>query len=111
VRGPLIALACVAAAILYAWLDRDTGIRNWLELRAEVAAVEQRIAELRAEIDTLEAEIASFEETTPFAVERAIREELDWVRPGEILVRMRRSRELGARFLDEPTPGEDVEAE
>lgn len=86
-RGLLAAPLCILIALAYAWLDGDQGIRTWLALRADVARAEARIAALREEVAELEAEIAAFGES-PFALERAIREELDWVRPGEVLVRM-----------------------
>lgn len=86
-RGLWIAPACVAAAIVYAWFDRGSGIQTWFELRDNVRRAEAHVHSLRQEIARLEREIESFERS-PFAVERAIREELDWVRPGEVLVRM-----------------------
>lgn len=86
-RGLWIAVAWVAAAVLVAWLDGESGIRTARALRGEVREAEARLERLRAEVRALEEEVASFD-GSPFALERAIREELDWVRPGEVLVRM-----------------------
>lgn len=95
-RGLLAAIVCVTVASLYAWIDPNAGISTWLELRGELRAAEARIASLRLDIETLQAEISALD-AGPFALERAIREELDWVRPGEILVRMRRASQLGTQ--------------
>jgi cell division protein FtsB len=89
VRSLLLALALVAAAAAYAWLDPDDGVATWLELRADVARARARVAELEAGNAALAAETDALR-SDPFAQERAVREVLRWTRPGEVLVRVPR---------------------
>ena len=85
-RPILIALALVAAVLAYAWLVPESGFPTWLRLRDEVAQAERRIHALERQNHALRDEVAALH-IDPFAQERAVREELGWVRPGEILVR------------------------
>lgn len=80
--------ALVGAALLAAWLDADSGIRAYLRLRDDVGAGEAHLQALRSEIGVLEAEQAALEKHGSFAQERAIREDLEWARPGETVVRL-----------------------
>jgi cell division protein FtsB len=86
-RPALLAFALIAAAISYAWLLPESGFPTWLRLREEVADAEQRIHALRRQNEVLREEVAALQRD-PFAQERAVREDLGWVRPGEILVRV-----------------------
>lgn len=83
----LLIPALVAAALLAAWLDADSGIRAYLRLRDDVGATESRLQALRAAIGALESEADALGKSD-FAVERAIREELEWAKPGETVVRL-----------------------
>jgi cell division protein FtsB len=85
-RSILLALALVAAVVSYAWLLPESGFPTWLRLRDEVAQAEQRIRLLERQNHALREEVAALARES-FAQERAVREELGWVRPGEILVR------------------------
>ena len=85
-RPVLIALALVFAAVGYAWLVPESGFPTWLRLRHEVAQAEVRIRTLERQNTVLRDEVAALR-TDPFAQERAVREGLGWVRPGETLVR------------------------
>ena len=67
-------------------LDQKSGLPAWLRLQDELAASQARIAALSARAETLRSEIAALEKD-PFALERAIREELGLARPGERVVR------------------------
>jgi cell division protein FtsB len=87
VRRLLIVPALLAAAALYAWLDGEAGIRPWLRLRADGAAAQQRIAELRGRIEAREAEARALESDL-FAIERAIREDLGFAAPDEVVVKI-----------------------
>lgn len=86
-RPVLLALALVCAAVGYAWLAPESGFPTWLRLRDEVARAEDRIHALERQNTVLRDEVAALR-TDPFAQERAVREELGWVRPGETLVRV-----------------------
>ena len=81
---PAIALLAVAAAAL----DEERGIRTWLRLQREVAAAEQRIALISKGIEGQKALVEALA-SDPFAIERAIREELRYARAGETVVRLR----------------------
>ncbi|MDJ0865130.1 MAG: septum formation initiator family protein [Myxococcota bacterium] len=88
-RSVLLGLGLLVAGLAMAWLDRDAGIPTWLELREEVAGAERRLETLRAGNAALREEAAALR-GDPAALERAVREELGWVRPGELLIRIPR---------------------
>jgi cell division protein FtsB len=77
----------VVLAAAYAWLDPVAGVETWQRLQREVAEAEARVRALEAGNERLRAETEALR-TDRFAQERAVREELRWVRPGEILVRV-----------------------
>lgn len=83
----------IAAIALSALLDDDAGLEIWRELRRDLDTAQNRVERLMRENDALRSEIALLE-SEPAALDRAIREELDLVRPGEIVV----------RFEPPPTP-------
>ena len=82
-----IAPAIVAAALAVAMLDSEAGFRTWLRLRGDLRVAEARIEALRDEIAALEEETEALR-TDPFAIESAIREDLQLARPGETVVRL-----------------------
>ncbi|UCE86613.1 MAG: septum formation initiator family protein [Deltaproteobacteria bacterium] len=86
----LTVAAIVAAALGYAFLDRDTGVSTLLQLRAEVAQGRAESDALRDRIDSLRADARALE-SDPFAIERAIREDLGLGRPDDVVVRFPRS--------------------
>ena len=77
----------MAALLVAAVLDEDAGVGRWQYLRSELADANQRIESLRGEVGRLERE-AVLLESDSFALERAIREELELVRPGQQLIRL-----------------------
>lgn len=85
-RPFLLAIALVVAVLAYAWLLPESGFPTWLRLRQEVTQAEQRIELLERQNHALRDEVVALQRDS-FAQERAVREELGWVRPGEILVR------------------------
>lgn len=82
----LLVPAALAAVMLLSFVDRESGLLTWFEFRAELAESRQRIAVLTAETEALRAEVSALE-SDPFALERAIREDLELARPGETVVR------------------------
>ena len=86
--------ALVGAALVFAAIDGESGLRTWWRLRADLDEARGRIAMLRDEVGSRRDAATSLEQDE-FAIERAIRERLEYVRPGETLVRM--------RFGDDPT--------
>jgi cell division protein FtsB len=86
VKALSLATIVIAAFVVSAMLDQESGLEIWRELRRDLAVSDERVerlirenAALRSEIETLESE--------PDAIDRAIREELDLAMPGEIVVR------------------------
>ena len=102
-RPLLVSILLVAAAAAWAWLDAENGVDTWRSLHREVEearergrALDERNAALRTEIDALAAD--------RFVQERAVREELRWARPGEIVVRVPRSDALTGGSARAPLP-------
>jgi cell division protein FtsB len=87
IHSVTLALGLVAAAAAYAWYDVDAGVETWRRLRREVGDAQERVRALETENERLRAEAEALR-TDPFVQERAVREELRWVRPGETLVRV-----------------------
>ena len=87
----------LAAALIYISVDRGAGLSTWMRDRAALADSEAEIARLEAEIVQLKAEVQRLE-GDPFAIERAIREDLGWLRESESLVRMGRASYSNPRF-------------
>lgn len=96
-RGWLWIPALVGVALASAVLDGDSGLGTWLRLRADLAAADSRIAEIREQADALQRQADALE-TDEFAIERAIREELEYARRGETLVRLPREQHVSSRF-------------
>lgn len=91
VRGALrtaLVPIVVAAALGAALLDREIGVARWWTLERDLVRAEERIETLRSEIRALEVEARALRGDA-FAIERAIREDLDLALPGEIVVRTR----------------------
>ena len=86
VRNTLIVVGVAGALLVAGFLDRDTGVRHWLDLRRDAAAAKARIAEIEATIAAREAETEALRDD-PIAIEAAIREDLGLARPGEWVVR------------------------
>jgi len=93
----LIIPALLVAALIYLGVDRGTGLSTWLRDRDALENSTEQIARLEAEIVRLKAEIHRLE-SDPFAIEQAIREELEWARAGETVVRIPSARDSNPRF-------------
>ena len=89
-RGTLLICILLVLALAHAALDEEVGIRRWLHLRGELAEARARIEVLQGEIAELRCEAQRLEEDD-FATERAIREELEFARPGQTVLRLRPS--------------------
>jgi cell division protein FtsB len=72
-----------------------SGLARTLELRRDLVALRARNAQLAAENDRLAREAEALR-SDPAALERVARNELGWVRPGEIVV------DLGPAPADHP---------
>ncbi|MCH2173665.1 septum formation initiator family protein [Myxococcota bacterium] len=80
---PVILLSVMA----WAFADTDSGLLRWWAYRQSLEESTRTIDALREQVAVLSVQITDLEEDA-FATERAIREELGFVRRGEILVRM-----------------------
>ena len=85
--GTWVVPVLLVLALGHAALDEEAGIRCWLHLRGELAEARTRIEGLRGEIAELRLEAQRLEEDD-FATERAIREELEYARPGQTVLRL-----------------------
>ncbi len=86
-RGLLWLPGLALGAILIAALGGDSGIGNWLRLRGDLRGARERIALLDREIAALRGHAEELEHDA-FAIERAIREDLEYARADETLVRL-----------------------
>jgi cell division protein FtsB len=87
--GIWLGICVVAMALVLALIDGDSGLRTWLALRDDLAAAQARIERLRSDVAELEGDSGGLSGAgEPFALERAIRERLVYVRDGETLVRL-----------------------
>ena len=93
----LIIPALLSAALIYISADRGTGLSAWMRDRDSLESSEKQIARLEAEIVHLKAEVGRLERD-PFAIERAIREDLEWARAGETVVRIPGALDSNPRF-------------
>jgi len=97
VKPLLIIPVLLAAALIYISADRGAGLSTWMRDRDALENSTEQIARLEAEIVRLKAEVDRLERD-PFAIERAIREELEWARAGETVVRIPGVSDSNPRF-------------
>jgi cell division protein FtsB len=62
-----------------------SGFAHYLRLRNDLAAIHAQNAKLRGENDRLSREVDALS-SDPRALERVVRAELGWVRPGEVIL-------------------------
>jgi cell division protein FtsB len=79
---PIVLLAVAGVAIA----DGESGLPMWLRLRGDVEQADRRVAVLVRETQALQSQIDALA-GNPFALEQAIREDLELALPGEIVVR------------------------
>ena len=96
-RGWLWIPALVGLALAIAVLDGESGLGTWLRLRSDLATAQARIAAVRSQTESLERRADALE-SDEFAIEKAIREELGYARPGETLLRSPRESHVSSRF-------------
>lgn len=84
-RAISLGIGLICAVATSALLNEKSGFSIWQELRAELVVSEARVAELKRENAALALEIATLE-AEPAALDRAIREELGLVLPGEVVI-------------------------
>jgi cell division protein FtsB len=97
VKRFLLIPALVAAALVYAVFDADTGILSALQMREDLQVSRLRIGEIHREIRALRSQVAALE-SDPFAIESAIREDLKLAQAGEVVVRFVPADGTNSRF-------------
>jgi cell division protein FtsB len=85
--GRLTRIGGLGLALGWALADGHTGLRAWWTLRGDLERASRRVEALETEIVALRLEVEALERGG-FAVERAIREDLELARPGEVVVRI-----------------------
>ncbi len=96
--------AVLAVGLMVTLTDRTSGLSTWFELSSELGESQARIVALEAETAALRAEISALS-GNDFALERAIREELELARPGEVVVRFARPLGHAAARSNRASPG------
>lgn len=87
-RQKFLAVAAVLAGVLSLASAADArGFRRYLKLRDDVATLQERNRALASQNEGLRREIQALRED-PAALERAVREELGYVKPGEIVIHL-----------------------
>jgi cell division protein FtsB len=85
VRRKLLGVAAVVAAVLTLASAADAkGFRRYLRLRHDVESLQARNQDLAVQNEQLRKEIGALRKD-PAALERSVREELGYVKPGEIV--------------------------
>ncbi|WP_257449430.1 FtsB family cell division protein [Archangium lipolyticum] len=85
VRRKLLGVAaCVAAVLTLVSVVDAKGFRRYLRLRQDVESIQARNRVLSEQNDALRREINALR-NDPNALERAAREELGYIKPGEIV--------------------------
>ena len=95
-RALLLVATLVVGAIGLAVVDRESGVSRWLELRRDLAEARARIERLSWEAADLQRQIQALE-GGGFALERAIREDLDLAKPGEVVIYFGSQQEIASR--------------
>jgi cell division protein FtsB len=67
--------------------DGRAGLRAWWTLRSDVSNARERVAALQMEIEELRGQQEALD-SDPFAIEQAIRQDLELARAGEVVVRI-----------------------
>ena len=94
---PIPALVAAALFALFAWVDSDSGLRTWWRLRSDLALANARIAAIREDVETRRRDAAALTDDE-FAIERAIRERLEYARRDETIVKLREADNATHRF-------------
>ena len=77
----------LAVALIYITADQGSGLLTWMRHQEDLEDSEARISGLEMEITQLTAEIQSLQ-ADPFAIESAIREDLEFAATLETLIRI-----------------------
>jgi cell division protein FtsB len=87
VKPLLIIPVLLVGALIYISADQGSGLRTWMRHRQDLEDSQARIAGLEADITQLKVEIESLQ-ADPFAIESAIREDLEMAGLQETVIRL-----------------------
>jgi hypothetical protein len=87
----------VAIGIGNAALAPGSRVPTWLGGAGDLSVIEAQVAELEAEVAVLEKE-ADLLQSDPFAIEKAIREDLRMAKSGEVVIHLRSHTRPNPRF-------------
>lgn len=99
----LLASLCIALLAIFAaykaMFDAN-GMKVWQRKRAEVQELQQDIASRQAEHERLERQVQALQRGDPSVIEKEAREQLGYVKPGEVVLFEQRTTPAAPR----PTP-------
>jgi len=94
---PVLISLGVAIGIGNAALAPGSRVPTWLGGAGDLETIEAQVSELEAEVASLERE-AELLQSDPFAIEKAIREDLRMAKNGEIVIHLRSRIRPNPRF-------------
>ncbi|MFZ0311347.1 MAG: septum formation initiator family protein [Candidatus Korobacteraceae bacterium] len=87
-----ICLAVLAVLIGYKVVFGANGMKVWQSKRAEVQALEQEIEHGKLDHEQLEYRVQALQRCDPGVIEKEAREQLGYVKPGEVVLFEQRSK-------------------
>lgn len=90
----ILATLCIgllAASIGYKVVFGANGMKVWQSKRAEVQQLEQELGRKKAEQEQLERHVQALQRGDPSVIEKEAREQLGYVKPGEVVLFEQRS--------------------
>jgi cell division protein FtsB len=89
-----LCIGLLAALIGYKVVFGANGMKVWEGKRAEVQALQQEIEHKKAEHEELDRHVQALQRGDPSVIEKEAREQLGYVKPGEVVLFERRSKPL-----------------
>ena len=87
-------IGLLAASIGYKVVFGANGMKIWESKRAEVQALQQELERKKAEHEELDRHVQALQRGDPSVIEKEAREQLGYVKPGEVVLFEQRSKTL-----------------
>lgn len=87
-----VSIVLLTVLVGYKVVFGANGMKVWQNKRAETQKLELQIQQQQADHDALEREVNALQNADPTAIEREAREQLGYVRPGEVVLFEQRTR-------------------
>jgi cell division protein FtsB len=100
-RFALVIWSIAAVGLLTATALDSKGMRRALKLRTEIAELRERNTAAHREHDRLSRQVHALRDN-PEAIERAARQELGFIRPGELVLELHEGNEVAERRENDP---------